>query len=181
MKKVITLDSKALRDTCLRLEAECIRPFEPDVVLGIESGGRNVADMLFPSLPHCYVALRRPSTRGKGRVVKCLLRHLPRVVADWLRVAESSYLERHAPATAPFTGELPPELAGAKRILVADDAVDSGNTMLAVVNAVKNKYPDARVAAAAVVVTTEAPVIRPDFYMFDNLLIRFPWSADVKK
>ena len=181
MKKVITLDSEALQGVCRKLEAERIRPFEPDVVLGIESGGRFVADMLFPERTHCYVALRRPSTRGKSGVVKRLLRLLPRFVADALRVAESYFLERHAAAPVPFTGELPAELAGAASILVADDAVDSGNTMLSVVEAVKNNYPEARVATAAVVVTTRAPKIRPDFYMFDNLLIRFPWSADVKK
>ncbi len=181
MKKVVTLDKEAFKDVCARLEAECIRPWAPDVVLGIESGGRNVAELLFPAVPHCYVPLQRPSTRGKGGVVKRILRSLPRCVADRLRVAESLWLSKFPPARQPFTGALPPALPAAGRILVVDDAVDSGNTLLSVVEAVNKSCPDAEIATAVVVVTTDTPVIIPDYYMFNNQLIRFPWSADAKE
>ena len=180
MKKVITLHREAFKDACRALEHDRIRPFVPDVVLGIESGGRYVAELLFPELPHCYVSLQRPSTRGKGRVVKRILRSLPRTVADLLRVIESRCLESRTHRPVEFTGTLPPELAGARRILVADDAVDSGCTMLAVVNALQKQFPDAKIATAAVVVTTAAPLLIPDYYVFNNLLIRFPWSADAR-
>ena len=63
-----------------------------------------------------------------------------------------------------------------------DDAVDSGSTMLSVRDAVAAAFPQAYVRCAAIVVTTDKPLIVPDYSLYlKNFLIRFPWSADMKK
>lgn len=78
------------------------------------------------------------------------------------------------------TVEVPRSVIDAKTILVVDDAVDSGATMQAVVGAVKKANPAAHVVTAAVVVTTKTPVVRPDFHLYDKVLIRFPWAHDYR-
>lgn len=97
---------------------------------------------------------------------------------DRLRIAEAWWLERKGhPASVPQV-VLPP-ISGAARILVVDDAVDSGATLLGVVNAAKAAVPLADVRSAVITQTTTAPMTAPDYTLYnDKTLIRFPWSLD---
>lgn len=177
MKKVMTLSEEAFAGACSRLEAATARP---DVVLGIETGGRFVAEAMHAAVPHCYVRLQRASTPRKGRL-RCLLARLPRPVADALRVAESWLRGLRRPEPVEFRGELPRELQGRRRVLIVDDAVDSGATMHAVREAVRRACPEAEVECAAIAVTTRRPLVVPDKYLYNNVLIRFPWSMDSRR
>ena len=73
-------------------------------------------------------------------------------------------------------------MGASARILIVDDAVDSGSTMAAVrkaINAIAN--PSAVIKIAAITVTTPAPFIEPDFFLlYRYVLCRFPWSLDSK-
>lgn len=178
--KVLTLDSKGFRDACGCLQQTVENAgFAPDVVLGIENGGRHVAELMFASVPHAYVALHRPSTANKGNVFRRVVGLLPDRLNDALRHLESTILNMRKARPKTFGGTLPPELNGARSILVVDDAVDSGATMQAVVRAVHETYPRVDVKCAAMTVTTRRPLIWPDFSLY-ACLIRFPWSADAK-
>ena len=177
MKKVVTLSPEAFAGACVRLEAATSRP---DVVLGIETGGRFVAEAMHTSVPHCYVRLQRAATPRKSRL-RGLLARLPRPVADALRLAESWLRGLRRPVPVEFRGELPAALRGKRRVLIVDDAVDSGATMLAVREAVGRALPGAAVECAAIVVTTRRPLVVPDKYLYDNVLIRFPWSMDARR
>jgi hypoxanthine phosphoribosyltransferase len=64
-------------------------------------------------------------------------------------------------------------------VLVVDDAVDSGATLIAVLDAVYKAAGSSKVRSAAITVTTENPMVMPDYYLYhDETLIRFPWSID---
>ena len=181
MKKVLTFDKLRFAVECRRLETVVAASgFVPDVVLGIESGGRYVAELLFDGVEHCYVSLRRPGTAAKQGALTKVLRRMPRFVNDALRLAESWVLSRRTPRPAGF--HLPEGLDGKQAILIVDDAVDSGSTMLSVRDAVVAAFPQAHARCAAIVVTTDKPLIVPDYSLYlKNFLIRFPWSADMKK
>lgn len=182
MKKVVTLDRELFGEVCASLGRLVLGSgFEPEVVLGIESGGRYVARLMMPDTAHCYVALRRPGTKSKTGIVASVLRCLPYVVSDALRRLES-WIARVVRRTAPeaYAGPLPAMLKDARRILVVDDAVDSGATMHAVCEAVRRFNPAADIRTAVVVRTLDNAIVVPDFCLYDNVLIRFPWSADMK-
>lgn len=67
----------------------------------------------------------------------------------------------------------------AGRILIVDDAVDSGATLLRVAETLRSASPEAQIASAVITVTTRNPAIKPDYTLYnDRTLIRFPWSAD---
>ena len=69
-----------------------------------------------------------------------------------------------------------------KSVLVVDDAVDSGNTLLSVVKGIRIAAPDAEVHNAVMTQTFPKPVIEPDVALWnDGTLIRFPWSKDAKQ
>ena len=179
MKKVVTLDSVAFAAACAGLEGVVSDLYDPDYVVGIESGGRYVAEHMFAALPHGYVARQRPSTRRKGKAVRNMLRFMPRFVADNLRRGEAWLLSRKTPVALTYEGPLPAGLMNAERVLVVDDAVDSGATLYAVISGILAVRPNIEIRTAAIVQTTDSPLIRPDFVLFSNCLMRFPWSADM--
>lgn len=178
----MTLDRQAFAEVCGRLESVVADAgFVPDVVLSIAQGGVYVGERLFQDVPHFGTSLQRPSTRYKRPRLKAVLRRLPRPVLDALRKAEAMWLGMRKPRPIDIAQVIiPAEIATGKRILVVDDAVDSGATLDGVVRALCVAAPDAEVRTAVVTVTTKQPLIAPDFVIFNDLtLIRFPWSMDV--
>lgn len=177
---VKTLDRSGFPLVCRQLEeAVTASGFRPDAVLSIATGGVFVGELMFEGIPHLQTRLQRPSTKAKGGFVKQLVKQLPRCIQNWLRIAESAFLGiiPH-PETAPANVALP-DLSHYRRILIVDDAVDSGATLKAVCLAVASRHETAEIKTAAVTQTTLNPLIKPDFTVFNNkTLIRFPWSMD---
>ncbi len=184
--RVVTLDNVRFNDACRRLAHEVLASgWQPDMVVGIRTGGAYVAEQMMPLLSGAdlrYVELHRSSTPKKGKLRR-FLSYLPEWVLNSLRIMEAIVLSRRR-ADSHAGWCLPEDLTvlGEKRIIVVDDAVDSGATMLTVVRAMREKNPSADVRAAAITVTTAQPLIEPDFFLFHNkILIRFPWSMDARK
>lgn len=65
------------------------------------------------------------------------------------------------------------------KILIVDDAIDSGTTATSVRNAISSLNPDAEIRIAVITVTQPYSLKFADFYLYgDGTLIRFPWSID---
>ena len=182
--KVITLTRDTFPQACQQLAAKigaC-----PDVLVAIRTGGAYLGAELcrvwqLPPERYVEVELQRPSTAAKQGLIARIISRLPRKVADWLRVVEATVLSwmPRKPRRFEYTAEQLARLPQGARILVVDDAVDSGMTMQAVVNATAAAIGSVP-ATAAIVVTCADPAIRPDFSLYNNVLIRFPWSKDAK-
>lgn len=184
--RVVTLDDTQFAAHCARLAqlAEADGPY--DAVVGIVTGGEYVARAMAPHTGTANVITvrrQRPSTRRKGGMFRCVVKCLPRRILDLLRIVESRILATRRDTPPPETPVIiPQQLSWAKRILVVDDAIDSGHTMAAVVNAIAARCPQAVIHTAVITVTTSGPSFRPDHTLYDNgTLIRFPWSADFKR
>ena len=177
--KVITLDADAFGTECERLE-KLVRDsgFVPEAVLSIRTGGLYVGESMFVDVPHTSVKLQRPSTKSKGRRMRRFLHALPRPVLNRLRIAEAWWLG-HRSARQTSATPLLPDMGNPRRVLVVDDAVDSGATLLAVTDAVRAALPDADIRTAVITQTTDNPLAVPDYTLYnDKTLIRFPWSMD---
>jgi phosphoserine phosphatase len=173
------------------------REGEPDLVVAIERGGKHVADSLSPH--------RRPPrllALGLGRAMTPIERHplLKRVVAglpgrvlDRLRVAESFLRKRRFRRHPPDPRRLAEKAAWCRRqlagnreaiarsrfILLLDDAIDTGGTMLAALTALRRVAgPGPQIRSAVIVQTMRNPLIVPDYCLHRGLLIRFPWALD---
>lgn len=185
--KVITLDAAGFTTTCRLLASRVVADgYMPGLLVGIKSGGEYVAEEMSASFPDAllaFVELRRPSSARKGRGVARFLSHLPLKVLDLLRMAESRMLSLRPRPLCPrieISSELRRQLPA--RVLVVDDAIDSGITMQAVVEALRRARPDVEVRTAVITVTTSHPSVRADYTLYNNhTLIRFPWSIDAKK
>lgn len=167
-----------------------------DVIVAVRRGGTFVCDAFCHHFPADRYAerydltLQRPSTKHKNGMVNKLLKCLPIRILNMMRMAESNLLtlrrKINGPSSPPKV-ELPRGLvytlqeSTKPHILVIDDAIDSGDTLFAIVEAIKGFSPNAAIQIAVITETTRHPRIEADFTLYRNkTLIRFPWSNDYK-
>lgn len=167
-----------------------------DAIVAVRRGGSFVCDAFLRHFPESRygkrydVGLQRPSTKHKeGRICR-LLKHFPYPLLDAMRMAESyilSLCKRIKDKTSTPNVEIPNGLAAiltkneSPDILVIDDAIDSGDTLSAIVETLRKTNPDASISTAVMTETTLNPRIRANYTLYRNrTLIRFPWSNDYK-
>lgn len=191
--RVVSLNSEAFKRAAKEL-AVLASGFEPNIIIGIRSGGHVLAGLMQETVSGVVllpITCRRSSTQHKSKYdfIKKLLACMPHFITNKLRIAEHIMLTQCRSATPSIPAFDQQELADIKkclaqhgasaRVLIVDDAVDRGATLLAVRSAVNSiANPDAAIRMAAITVTTVAPLIEPDFSLYRYVLCRFPWSLD---
>ena len=196
--QVVTLNERQL-DKCTKTLAEMIATSDIsgfDALIAIRRGGSFVCDSLccfFP--PEIYkerydITIQRPTTKKKNCFVGAVLKALPYPLLNFLRVAEAFFLtgRKRQKVREVEKIHLPDRLIEIlireeePKVLIVDDAIDSGNTLFAIENSLKEVKPEIRIRVAVLTVTTSNPIRDADYYLYHNgTLIRFPWSNDYKK
>jgi hypoxanthine phosphoribosyltransferase len=194
-KPVMTLTPEGLstrsRELWTRIHTQ---GFEPHAVVGIAEGGARVVEaMRLPDhLPVFTCTLRRPSTERKRAHTGSLsvLRRLPYGVSDRIRQIEDLTLRLRSQPTREPSPTLVASVReivdsvtqnGLRRVVVVDDALDSGSTMACVMALLRQGLPrEADVRSAVLTVTRDRSqlLIQPDFSLYERVLVRFPWSLD---
>ena len=172
--------------------------YAPNLLVGIRTGGLVVAEAMAMSrirpLPVLPLTCQRASTGTKNRVkpLRAALARLPQPAADALRrlehrwiTARRSQQERsqtvnhdEAEAIAAWLYAAPKPC----RVLVTDDAVDSGVTLATVLQLLDELGPvEMQLRSAAVTQTMENPKVAPDYVLYRGILCRFPWSLDAAR
>lgn len=193
---VRTFDEHALNEASIALNNQIFPNFLPEIIIGIRTGGFTVAEIMAKKALHKPVLLaisrQRASTQTKSKVkgLKGILRLLPYFITDFLRIAEHKRLNsKPADDSQPFAPDIDElvTLRGVLRtrenykILIVDDAIDSGATMKAVYDVVRAEANSAcNIKTAAITVTTDSPLIQPNYTLYSHVLCRFPWSFDFK-
>ena len=167
-----------------------------DAIVGVRRGGSIVCDAFLRHFSRTRygerydVELQRPSTKRKGGALGRVLKRLPYLILDFLRMTESYVLaakrKTRGPSATPDL-KLPEGLVltltanRTPKILVIDDAIDSGDTLWGIVETLRKTNPDAKISTAVMTETTRNPRIRSNHTLYRNrTLIRFPWSTDYK-
>jgi hypoxanthine phosphoribosyltransferase len=69
-----------------------------------------------------------------------------------------------------------------KNILIVDDSVDTGMSMIAVINKIKELNPNAVLKTAALnILDNSEENVKIDFYIWKNIIMRTPMSKDSKE
>lgn len=180
MTKVDLVD---LKQYSLRLFREIERSgYEPQHVLYIERAGLFIAHEIANHF-ECTISgiyANRSGTTLKSKV-KIILRYLPKNVTDILRNMEERsgihgamkerrvYVERNHPPKG-------------KNILIVDDAVDTGNSLMAVINFLVSKgYNEQQIKTAVLTTTRNTSQYRADMSLYDHMSFAFPWSYTSKE
>lgn len=190
---VKTHTGNSFDDACSSLAQIVGACYSPNLIVGIARGGDFVAKNIiskgyFGDAFYISVKCQRNSTKSKGKIrLDVLLKMMPRVATNFLRRFESVALEWMFYSRGPsfdrkvaFIESDLQQLRYAKNVLIVDDAVDSGVTMQTVRDWVMETNPAASIKTAAITTTFEFPVCCPDFSLYRDVLVRFPWSNDAK-
>jgi uncharacterized protein len=151
--------------------------FAPDLIVCVESAGwpigLNINEHFGAQLES--VRAERVGKRMKQRL-GWLLRSIPASLRAWLRALEQRANLHGRMAERSVQMDVV-ELSG-KRILIVDDAVDTGHTIREVIGLLETRGAcpeDIRVAA--ITQTMPSPAVAPHFVLF-HTICSFPWSED---
>ncbi len=116
----------------VNLLAHEIKPYKPDVILAIARGGMTLGHFLAEALE----------------------------MRDLYSINSIHYEETRKLDTIDIFNM--PDLSKAKRVIMVDDIIDSGETMIEVKKVITQKYPDVELKVASVFYKEKA-LLRPDF------------------
>jgi hypoxanthine phosphoribosyltransferase len=190
-----TLRLPEFRVSCAELMQMVETDYRPTLVVGIRFGGYEVGESMVRAasapVPILPITCRRVATNTKASIpaLRSVLTALPRPALDLLRRVE------HRLFIAPRTHKARPQVVdnaeidviadwlanqpSRPRVLVTDDAIDSGATLATVLRLVRAVCPEGtEIRSAVITQTLEQPIATPDYVLFHDTLCRFPWSFD---
>lgn len=191
--KTITLNTEEFDKSVKELVKNS--PPNPDLLIGILTGGGYLVSSMEKQGYHVrtkkiLVKLQRSTTKRKESwLISSLLKILPYSVLNFLRNIESSGIEK---SIGQFDlNQLDDQnlnieidwdlLKKAKNILIVDDAIDTGKTIYLLKNAIQKKCGDnSKIYISVISWTIRSSIVKPDFHIFKDTLVRFPWSRDYK-
>ena len=194
--KVKTLYTEDFNKECLLLGHDIFADYDPDVIIGVLNGGGYVGRQIVQVSPkettYVEVKIQRDGTTKKEKcLIHRILQSLPYGVLNILRILESIVLEYKSKKNntkRKGTIKLPDNVVSFlsdgenKKVLLVDDAIDSGATLLLIKQYLMSKFENIDVKIAVITITTKQPLVVADYYRYHNrTLIRFPWSNDIKK
>lgn len=180
---VKTVDNIELYELCRRLTYKVYESsYHPDCVLAILDGGLKPAEIIRNELCKLYddetIELAYVVIKQKNRrsVMSQFLKHLPVCLLNCMRVI-SLKIKRVVPSVK--SGHIRVEIPDrCKKILIVDDAVDTGKTLSSVLNLISDCI---NVKTAVLTVTMSNSDLHPDYCIYDNeMILRFPWARDAK-
>lgn len=191
--KVIDFDPKVFHQFIEKMIEENV--FEdPLLIIGIEEGGKPLAEMMTMILQEKkfdvaveFVKCQRPTTSHKKKnlvrqkSLKTLFKFLPKSVLNQLRIWEHQRLmkPKNVRSNREVLNVEHIHFEPYHQIWVLDDAVDTGQTLKTVVNALHSNI-NKKVKLQTLVVTTTADevILAADYSLYRGVLVRFPWSLD---
>ncbi len=182
-KKVLDVDLALLKKMSIDLSKKIeAKGYIPDHILYVERAGILVGYEMskYFNRPVSGIISRRSGSSLKSKV-KIILRMLPRFVTHFLRKLElkSSIHGINSNRRVVCRKPLPPKY---KKILVVDDALDTGLSLEAVLSWLKSHgFASALIKTAVLTTTGEEPHIVADFSLLDKVICAFPWSYDSRQ
>lgn len=194
--KVINLIGHDFNNACKMLALKVNGSYEPDIVIGVLTGGGYIGQEMINTLRsvssnliYTEVKLQRGSTVVKEvSSVRKILRIMPEKILNVLRIIEVELLELKSYLIKPQRyGEitLSDDVSeflkiGGKRILLIDDCIDTGYTLKIIKDYIESKYGNNVLKIAVITTAHRRPIINADFQLYKRILIRFPWAYDAK-
>jgi hypoxanthine phosphoribosyltransferase len=189
--EVITLNREIFSEKCSELIGRI--DFRSDLIVGILGGGGYIIDEIMSevgldSTQFELVKLQRGNKFKSNYIIKSILKFLPYRITNKLRIfeskkARSSIVDLNLTEVSAESIDFKLNLDSretVKNILILDDAIDTGRTMFIIKNSLSKLFPESQVNTAVISWTLENSIIKPDYYLYKNILVRFPWSLDYK-
>ena len=169
-----------------------------DIIVGVATGGKYVGDIVKENLDvscqYLVIKRQRSSTTVKKNTLylRKVINFLPNLIQNKLRSIEVFVAElifernknknKGLPnAKIEVVQDVVVDRCSEVNILVIDDCVDSGRTLVDVMNYLHDRFPHGRIKTAALTITHKNPLVFPDFYVLRRGIIKCPWSLDGRR
>ena len=195
--KIITLDKDDFFEHCNKLlhKIDCLNQF--NIIIGIERAGMHILNYALGdinkknnSIYFGSLRIQRRTTITKNNIK--FLHIFPYCILNTLRKFERVCLMLIIYIKGFFNikggniiyigdalkKEIEKLTSG--KILIFDDAIDSGDTILESIKIIKQINPRLDIKIAVITVTRKMTKLKPDYSLYDSVMIRFPWSLDYK-
>lgn len=203
--KVKTFIKKEFDDLCFNLANEVIVDgYKPDLIIGIKNGGAIISNKVFNYINitchpiYTEVSIRHKSSNTYQKIkLDKLFKLLPNCFLNLLRIYQILFYEKlfnwfnyHRKYDVEINFDLDLKgflFEGNKKILIIDDAIDSGYTMSFIRNYIKcqcipfPKHKENEIRYCVATTTYKNPIIKPHYSLFERTICRFPWALDIKK
>jgi hypoxanthine phosphoribosyltransferase len=180
------LSKKGVERNSLLLAKQVVDSWKKlDIVVFIAKGAYPIGRVISAQLnkPLLEIHASRKTSKIK-KLVSPFLAIIPYGIKRRLREMEvrSGYHSHHSEREVWFNEKSWELHSGANRILVVDDSVDTGSTIVAVKAAIKSFFPHAEIKVAALncfsFCSSDA---QPDFVLWNDTMLNGPWSNDSKE
>ena len=176
----LTLSSEALSEASRRLADAVQEDFSPDVVAFIADAGYPIAKVISDAfgVPLIGVVAKRKGNLLKETISPLLLL-LPDGLKNYLRRAEMSS-GIHAKSKERGVGFLQDaKTFSPKRLLLVDDSVDTGHSVLAIKKMMTEHFPSAEIRVAALNVWKQSiKTVHTDYTVYEDTVLTTPMSKD---
>ena len=184
--KYIELSRKDIEEQCKDWAKEIQKSYQPDLIVYVAKAGyligREMKDVF--NVPLVGISASREGNALK-EVFGPIVSRMPNFVRNAL-IALELKSDTHSKNTERkihlHEGMESMKKKGFKHILVVDDSVDTGHSMIQVVNTLKNLFTNAEVKIAGLNVWDKSrSIIDTDFALYKNTVIKTPMSKDSKE
>ncbi len=155
--------------------------FSPEIIIYLETGGILVGKVVSEYFNKKLIGIKVQRNLGSlKKNVGFLLKIMPKFLKTFLRQLEIK-LGVHKKMS---NRKLTPinEKIENQKILIVDDAVDTGNSVLTLINYLKNEkeIEEKNIKIASLNISDSNPIVSVDFAIYKNKIVSFPWSHDSK-
>lgn len=183
----VMLSLKSLREESLKLARKIEKDYKPDLVVYIARGGYLIGKEISDYFQVPCVGIHAEREGGKLKdFISPLLRLLPKRIKIYLREMELSSGVHEFNKDRKIYWDVDNKslecVSSKRKILVVDDSVDTGYSMLQVVGEISRKFGQATIKTAALNVWNKSTeVCKINFSNHKNTIITTPMSTDSKE
>ena len=181
----VELSINDLKEKNNNLYNQVIKKFNYDLVIFIAKGsyliGKEMADL--NDVPCIDIKAQRDGGKLK-KILSPILKLMPNKLKLFLREKEmnSNHHEKNSDRKVVYDETIWEKYKNSKRILLVDDSIDTGYSMLLVKKEIEKYFESAMVKIAVYNIFDKAKkVIDSDYNLYSNTIIKGPWSNDSKE
>lgn len=196
--KILNCLGKDFDETCFNLANKIISDnYKPDIVIGIAKGGAKVGAKVYEyikignsNVRYCDVKIQHPCTIFmKNFGIKKLFKIMPksslnllRKIILYIREFNWTYFSHNVKRIGEV--KLPDNIIkyisnnNYCKILIIDDAIDSGKTVTLLYDYIKSINSYSIIRCGVLNTTFRKPCFIPHYCLYDRVILRFPWAFD---
>lgn len=182
---MIVIDYSNIDEYCDQLYKKVILEYNYDLVIFLAKGSYIIGKTMAEKNNCEFIEIF--ATRSGSKIKKLLkpfLKLIPQKIAKKLREKElnSNVHEYKSDRAINYDKNIWTHFKNKKKILIVDDSVDTGYSILYTYEAVKNYFDNADIKVASINTFTKSKsVVNVDYCLYEDCLIKGPWSSDSKE